>query len=162
MFTFINLAGKVTAEGFEAVARADITPSVSLQGSYTHNRTRQTGSSLQLNTVPEDTAQATIDLHPVGRGFGGSVVANYVGSVFDTVSGGFGPTQHGHYSVVDLNGYVTFGPGDRSRINLSLENVLDKTYYTRLNRATRDAGGSYIYHFLGVPRTLHVSYSYSF
>ena len=162
VFTFINLAGKVTAEGFEAVARADITPSVSLQGSYTHNRTRQTGSSLQLNTVPEDTAQATIDLHPVGRGFGGSVVANYVGSVFDTVSGGFGPTQHGHYSVVDLNGYVTFGPGDRSRINLSLENVLDKTYYTRLNRATRDAGGSYIYHFLGVPRTLHVSYSYSF
>ena len=163
VFTFINLAGKVTAEGFEAVGRAEVTSSVSVQGSYTHDRSRQTGSALQLNTVPEDTAQALVDIHPEGRGFGGSVVANYVGSVFDTVSGGFGPTQHGHYTVVDLNAYVVFGPGDHQRINVSLENALDKTYYTHLSRASRDAdGSSYIYHYLGVPRTLHVSYSYVF
>jgi outer membrane cobalamin receptor len=162
VFTFINLPGKVTANGFEAVGHAALNPSVSLQGSYTHNRTRQSGSGLQLNAVPEDTAQALVDIHPEGRNFGGSVVANYVGSVFDTVSGGFGPTQHGHYTVVDLNAYVNFGPGNRQRINLSLENALDKTYYTHLSRATRDTGGSYIFHFLGVPRTLHVSYSYSF
>ena len=56
----------------------------------------------------------------------------------------------------------TFGPGDHQRITLSLENLLDKTYYTHLSRASRDAGGSYIYHYLGVPRTLHVSYSYAF
>ena len=163
VLTFINLPRNVTAQGFEAVARADLTPSVSLQASYTHDRTRQSGSSLQLNTVPEDTAQALVDIHPAGRGFGGSVAANYVGSVFDTVSGGFGPRQHGHYAVFDLNAYVAFGPGGHQRLNLSLENALDRTYYTRLSRASRDAdGASYIYHYLGVPRTLHVSYSYAF
>jgi vitamin B12 transporter len=161
--TFINLPGKVSANGFEAVGHAEINPSVSVQGSYTHSRTRQSGSSVQLSQVPEDTAQALVDIHPEGRPYGGSVVANYVGSVFDTVSGGFGPVQHGHYTVVDLNGYFKFGPEDRQRITLSLENVLDEDYATRLSRASRDVGGaSYIVHSLGVPRTLHVSYSYSF
>jgi vitamin B12 transporter len=83
--------------------------------------------------------------------------------VFDTVSGGFGPQQHGHYTVVDLNAFVTLGPGDHHRINVSLENALDEDYATHLSRATRVSdGSSYIYHFRGVPRTLHVTYSYNF
>jgi len=162
VFTFINLPGKVTAKGVEVVGHVEIGRSISLQGSYTHARTRQSGSSQQLDRVPEDTAQAQIDIHPNGRPYGGSVVANYVGSVFDQVSGGFGPVQHGHYTVVDLNGYVTFGPGDHHKIVLSLENAFDETYFTRLSRATGDTGGSYIVHSLGVPRTLHVAYSYTF
>ncbi|HEY2357129.1 MAG TPA: TonB-dependent receptor [Phenylobacterium sp.] len=163
VFTFINLPGKVTAKGFEAVGHADLTPSLSVQGSYTHARTRQSGSSTQLNGVPEDIAQAVVNIRPEGRGFGGSVVANWVGSVFDTVSGGFGPQQHGHYAVVDLNAFVTLGPGDHHRINVSLENALDEDYATHLSRATRVSdGSSYLYHFRGVPRTLHVTYSYNF
>ncbi|HEY2753752.1 TonB-dependent receptor [Phenylobacterium sp.] len=163
VLTFINLPDKVTAKGFEGVGHLDLTPSLSVQGSYTHARTRQSGSSIQLNGVPEDIAQAAVDIHPEGRGFGGSVIANWVGSVFDTVSGGFGPQQHGHYTVVDINGYVAFGPGDHHRINLSLENALDEDYATHLSRATRVSdGSSYIYQFRGVPRTLHVTYSYAF
>jgi outer membrane cobalamin receptor len=163
VFTFINLPGRVTANGFEAVGHVDLNPSLSLQGSYTHSRTRQSGSSQQLDRVPEDTAQALLDIHPEGRPYGGSVVANYVGSVFDNVSGGFGPVQHGHYTVVDFNAYLAFGPGERQRVTLSLENAFDKTYATRLSRASRDSdGSSYIVHALGVPRTLHVSYTYSF
>ena len=162
VFTFINLPDKVTAKGVEIVGHVDLGRSVSLQGSYTHARTRQSGASQQLDRVPEDTAQGEIDFHPEGRPFGGSVVANYVGSVFDQVSGGFGPVQHGHYTVVNLNGYVTFGPGDHHKVLVSLENALDETYFTRLSRATRDTGGSYIVHSLGVPRTLHVTYSYAF
>ena len=163
VFTFINLPDKVVARGVELVGHVDVSPSLSLQGSYTHARTRQRGSSRQLDRVPEDTAQAVVDVHPRGRNFGASVVANYVGSVFDTVSGGFGPVQHGHYAVVDLDGYLTFGPGDHQRVNVSLENALDEAYATRLSRASRDLGGaSYIVHARGAPRTLHVSYSYSF
>jgi vitamin B12 transporter len=161
--TFINLPGKVTANGFEAVGHVDLGPSVALQGSYTHTRTRQSGSSQQFDRVPEDLAQAVVDLHPQGRRFGGSLVANYVGSVSDLVGSGFGPIQHGRYTVVDLNAYLTFGPGDRQRINLSLENALDETYYTRVSRAFRDVGGApFLVRSLGVPRTLHVSYNYSF
>jgi hypothetical protein len=29
-------------------------------------------------------------------------------------------------------------------------------------RATKDTGGSYLIHYRGVPRTIHVAYSYSF
>jgi outer membrane cobalamin receptor len=161
--TFINLPGKVTASGFEAVGHVDLNPSVSLQGSYTHTSTRQSGASTQFDRVPEDLAQAILDIHPEGRNFGGSVVGNYVGSVSDLVGSGIGPVQHGKYGVVDLNGYVTFGPGDHSRINVSIENVLDETYYTRMSRAFRDVGGgAYLVRSLGEPRTLHVSYSYNF
>jgi vitamin B12 transporter len=104
-----------------------------------------------------------LDIHPQGRGFGGSVVANYVGSVSDLVGSGFGPIQHGRYPVIDLNAYVAFGPGDRQRLILSLENALDKTYYTRISRAFRDVDGApFLVRSLGVPRTLHVSYSYAF
>jgi vitamin B12 transporter len=163
VFTFINLSDKVTANGFEAVGDLILNPSLSLHGSYTHSRTRQSAVARQLDRVPEDTAQAALDIHPEGRGSGGSLVANYVGSVFDNVSGGFGPIQHGHYAVFDLNGYVAFGPDNRQRFNLSLENLLDKTYATRLSRASRDSdGSSYVVHSLGAPRTLHVSYSYAF
>ncbi len=162
VFTFINLPGKVIARGVELAAHADLGPNFTAQGSYTHARTRQSGATQQLDRVPEDTAQAMLEWHPQGRPFVGSLVANYVGSVFDQVSGGFGAVQHGHYAVFDLNGYVTFGPGDRHKIVASLENLADETYFTRLSRATRDTGGSYIVHSLGVPRTLHVTYSYQF
>jgi vitamin B12 transporter len=161
--TFINLPGKVTASGFEAVGHVDLNRSVSLQGSYTHTRTRSDGASTQFDRVPEDLAQAALDWHPEGRGFGGSVVGNYVGSVSDLVGSGFGPIQHGHYGVIDLNAYVTFGPGDHHRINASLENALDEDYVTRVSRAFRDVGGApFLVHSLGVPRTLHVAYSYRF
>ena len=71
---------------------------------------------------------------------------------------------HGaHARYVDLSAYLTFGPGDHQRINLSLENALDEDYATRLSRASRDVGGaSYVVHARGVPRTLHATYSYSF
>ncbi|HEY8005020.1 MAG TPA: TonB-dependent receptor [Phenylobacterium sp.] len=163
VLTFINLPGKVTARGVEAVGHAELAPYLSVQGSYTHARTRQTGSSLQLNGVPQDTAQAVVDIHPQGRGYGAQVVANWVGSVFDIVSSGFGPVQHGHYTVVDLNAYLAFGPDDRQRLNLSLQNALDEGYATHVSRAFRDADGSpYLLHYRGVPRTLHVTYSYAF
>ena len=114
--------------------------------------------------MPEDIAQAVIDIHPRGRGFGGSIVTNWVGNVVDVVSSGFGRQEHGNYTVIDLNAYVAFGPDNRQRINLSLENAFDETYSTHVSRAFRDSVGAtpYLVHYLGAPRTLHVSYSYNF
>ena len=97
-----------------------------------------------------------------GRPFGGEIIGNYVGSVVDNVSGGFGRQQRGHYAVMDLNAYVTFGADDRQRVSARLENVFDTDYDTRINRAARDTGGNYLTHYRGVPRTLHVAYTYSF
>lgn len=159
---FINLPGKVMARGFEVVGNVDVTASVSLQGSYTHARTRPEGTDLQLAQVPKDTAQAVVSFRPEGRPFGGEVIGNYVGSVVDNV-GGFGRQQRGHYAVIDLNAYVTFGADDRQKLSARLENVFDADYDTRVNRAARDADGAmYLTHYRGVPRTLHVAYTYSF
>jgi hypothetical protein len=65
--------------------------------------------------------------------------------------------------VVDLDGWVGFGPDYRHRLSARLENAFDADYATHIGRAFRDADGSpYLLHYLGVPRTLHVAYSYSF
>ncbi len=63
VFQFINLPGKVKARGFEAVGNVDVAPWLSLQGSYTHTRTRPQGTNLQLAGVPKDFAQAVVDFH---------------------------------------------------------------------------------------------------
>lgn len=163
VFTFINLPGKVRARGVEIAGGAKLSPDWSVQGSYTHSSTRASGSSLQLAGVPKDVAQGSLDFHPEGRPFGASLTANWVGSVVDNVSSGFGRQEHGRYTVVDLNSYWTFGADDRHRISARVENLLDEGYATRVTRAFTDATGEpYLVHYRGVPRTLHVAYSYSF
>jgi vitamin B12 transporter len=163
VFTFINLPDKVTAKGFEAVVRAELGADWELSGSYTHAQARTDGSSDQLATVPEDIAQGGLDWRPDGRPYGASLIGSWVGSVADNVSSGFGRQEHGHYTVVDLSGYLTFGPGDRHRLSARLENLFDETYATRVTRAFNDVTGDpYLVHYRGAPRTLHVSYAYSF
>ncbi len=163
VFTFVNLPGKVTVKGFEAVLKAALSPSLSVNASYTHASAREDGSDLQLIAVPKDHAKAGLDWHPVDLPVGGSVLANWVGSVVDSLPSGFGRIDHGHYVVVDLNAHVDFGPERRHRISARLENAFDKQYATTLRRTFDDVTGDpYVYHFLGVPRTLHVKYAYSF
>jgi vitamin B12 transporter len=150
----------VKARGVEADVTAEPTDYLSLKGSFTHARTRRTGAGRQLAGVPKDTAQAVVDLHPADKAYGAGATVNWVGSVYDNVASGFGPQSRGHYVVVDLNGYVALGA--YGRIGVRLENVLNEDYVTRVSRATRDTGGSYLVHYRGVPRTIHVAYSYSF
>ncbi|MDB5453386.1 MAG: TonB-dependent receptor for transport vitamin [Caulobacteraceae bacterium] len=161
--TFINTPGKVTAKGFEAVATAQPNPSVSLKASWTHARTHVAGSGLQLAGVPKDIAQGVLDVHPVGWRVGGAAIASYVGDVVDNVPSGFGRQPRGNYAVVDLDAWVTFGPGDHHKLSARLENALGEAYTSAVRRSFRDADGSaYLLHYRGVPRTVHVTYAYSF
>jgi vitamin B12 transporter len=73
-----------------------------------------------------------------------------------------GPVQHGDYTVVDLAGGFYFDRDRHHRLGVRLENALDEDYATSVGRATRDTGGFYPYRNLGMPRTLHATYSYSF
>ena len=161
--TFINLPGKVRVRGVEAVVDAAITPDLSVKASYTHARARADGSSQQLTAIPEDQAQGVLDYHPTQTPFGGSVLVNWVGSVFDNVPSGIGRVDHGHYVVVDLNAYVEFGPGRHHRLSARLENAFDESYATAVRRAFDDVNGApYAFHYRGTPRTLHLKYAYSF
>ena len=160
VFTFINLPDKVKARGFELVGTFSPADWATVTASYTHNRTRMTGSSDQLAGVPEDLAQIVVDLGASDGAYGGGATFNWLGDVVDNVSSGFGRQDRGDYANVDLNAWVRLG--EYGRLSARLENALDEDYSTRINRATADTGGSYLIHYRGVPRTLHVTYAYSF
>uniref|UniRef100_UPI0025FE7C0B TonB-dependent receptor domain-containing protein n=1 Tax=uncultured Phenylobacterium sp. TaxID=349273 RepID=UPI0025FE7C0B len=158
---FINLPGKVKARGFEVVLSGNPVSWMSWQASYTHARTRQTGSSDQLINVPKDFGMASVDIHPQGAPYGGIARLNWVGDVFDSLPSGIGRVNRGNYAVLDLTAYVDIG--DLGRLSARLENVLDEHYSVLTRRFFTDAGGDpFIGHFRGVPRTLHVTYAYSF
>lgn len=158
---FINLPDKVKAKGFEAVVSGQASDWVGWRAAYTHARTRQTGSSLQLAGVPRDHAMASVEITPPGKPYGGGARVNWVGDVYDNLPSGIGRVNRGNYAVVDLTAYV--GIGDMGRLSAKLENALDEDYSVLTRRYFRDSGGpAYVGHFRGVPRTLHVTYSYSF
>lgn len=160
VFQFINLPGKVKVRGFEAVVTGEASDWLSMKASYTHARTRQSGSTLQLVEIPQDTAMAAFDLHEPGGAYGGSTTVNWTGDVFDSLPSGIGRVNRGDFTVVDLNAWVKLG--EHGRFSARLENALDEDYSTRVRRFFTDGGSAFPGRFRGVPRTLHVSYAYSF
>ena len=96
-------------------------------------------------------------------GFNASLL--YVGDVYSDVGGFFADgrfEEHGSYAVVDVSGFYRFGRDGRHRLVARIENLLDETYATSVRTATSDQGATYLYDNLGVPQTLHVTYSYRF
>src|SRR5690606_34449172 len=89
--------------------------------------------------------------------WGLSLAANYVGELTERRA-----QQRGHYTVIDVSGYYNFGDRDQHGLVMRIENLADREYATRVDVGTRDTGESYIYDNLGVGRTLHLSYRYSF
>src|SRR5690606_34010066 len=86
-----------------------------------------------------------------------------VGDVYDVVGSGIGRREHGGYTLLDLGGAYYLDPERRHRLGVRIENALDERYATSLARGFRDVGGAaYLYRNLGMPRTLHASYSYRF
>jgi outer membrane receptor protein involved in Fe transport len=94
--------------------------------------------------------------------FGAMLTVNRVGTMFDTVSG-FGNVPSGDYTIVDLSGRVFVDRNRRHRVNLRLENLFDEEYTTRHARGFPDFSSTpYLVHNLGMPRTFHLSYSFSY
>ena len=161
VLTFINLPDKVKARGFEVTASGRANDWLTWRAAYTHARTRQTGSSLQLTGVPRDYAMASVQIEPPGKPYGVGARLNWVGDVYDNLPSGIGRVNRGNYAIVDLTAYVDVG--DMGRLSARLQNALDEDYSVLTRRFFRDNGGpAYIGRFRGVPRTLHVTYSYSF
>jgi vitamin B12 transporter len=66
------------------------------------------------------------------------------------------------YTVVDAYVTARLDAAGRHRLNLSVANLLDEEYPTRLGTASPDAGGaSYAYWHLGSPRTTQLRYTYA-
>jgi vitamin B12 transporter len=86
-----------------------------------------------------------------------------VGNVYEVVGGGVGRVDHGDYMLVDFSAGYYFDADRRHRIGARIENAFDEEYSAAIGRGRRDLNNSsYPIHYLGAPRTAHLSYSYSF
>lgn len=163
---FENTPGTVKVRGGEAVFEAILNDSLSMNFSYTQNRSRVDGGS-QTSRVPEQLGKAYVDFHPASLPFGATAALNYTGKVFNTI----GPTtiEYGKYAVVDLSGRYFIDADRKHRLVLSLQNVFDKQYGSPSRGCADvstdgpfDCSAPYFYSNLGLPRTFRASYTYSF
>jgi len=135
--------------------------SMSLSFDYTSTDAEFQGGGVQVQDVPESLFKASWSYRPMEGRLDFNVTALNVGDIYDTVSS-IGTVQHGDYTVVDLAAGFYFDRDKHHRIGARLENALDEDYATSVARATRDVGGFYPARNLGMPRTLHATYSYAF
>jgi outer membrane cobalamin receptor len=161
-----NRPDKVRVRGVSLVASGAFTNAVSGSAGYTYTKSQRTnelaGGYSALAGIPSNQVEASLDLHPRTVPIGVAATVNHVGEMFDTV-GGFGSVPSGKYTVVDLSGRVFLDSRRRNRINIRLENLFDEEYTTIHARGFPDASGTaFLVNYLGVPRTFHMSYSFSF
>lgn len=160
---YVNSDGEVNVIGAEVLTVFDLAQDLRGQLSYTWTRARQEGAGRQLDRTPEHFAKASLSWSPADRPFGVVAAANWTGAVYSNVSG-FGVQNYGEYLVVDLAAHVFLdGQKRRHRLNARLENLFDEAYATRISSAVIDGSTSrFIVRNRGVPRTLHVTYTYEF
>lgn len=160
---FENLDTKVEFTGWELYLSLAVTEEVHVSFDYVGTTAEQERTNEQIQDVPESLIKLSLDYSPSRLPFelGASLV--HVGDVYDVVGSGIGRIGHGDYSVADITA-VWYAYGDRRhRIGLRLENAFDEDYASSLGRAFLDADGSpYPYRNLGMPRTWHASYRFSF
>jgi outer membrane cobalamin receptor len=161
-----NRPDQVRVRGVTLVGSVDASSSISGSLGYTYTRSQRSnelaGGYSALAGIPSNQVDASIDFHPTRLPFGATLTMNGVGEMFDTVSG-FGSVESGEYRILDLAGRFFFDSRRRHRINLRLENLFDNRYTTIHSRAFLDASATpFVVHNLGTPRTLHVSYSFSY
>jgi vitamin B12 transporter len=162
-----NRPDRVRVRGISLIGSGALSSALSASLGYTYNRSQQSnelaGGYSSLAGIPSNQVEGSLDIHPASVPFGAMVTVNKVGEMFDTV-GGFGSVPSGDYTVVDLGGRVFLDARRRHRINLRLENAFDEDYTTIHARGFPDttSGAAFLVHNLGVPRTFHVSYGFSF
>ena len=161
-----NSDDAVKVHGVSLQGSASLTPAFAATMGYTYTTSEQgntlAGGYSSLPGLPSNRVNASFDVHPAGKPYGGSLTFFYVGDIFDNVSG-FGKVASGNYSVVDLAGRYFLDAQRRHRINVRLENLFGDDYATGHGRGFPDAGGApYVTSTLGVPRTLHVSYTLAY
>lgn len=159
--TFENVDDTVRVRGGQLVLSAAWSSGLSAQSSFTFTDATRSGSSLQIQEIPETQLKLELDYAPPGWPYGVSLAVNHVGDIYRDL--GIGRQGFGNYAVIDLGARLYLGPQRRHRIGARLENLFDEEYATRVAQTTPDGGGApYAYWFLGTPRTLHVTYTYAF
>jgi vitamin B12 transporter len=161
-----NSDDTVRVRGFSLLSGASLNPALTASIGYTYTTSEQgntlAGGYSSLPGLPSNRVNVSADLHPAHKPFGGSLTVFWVGEIFDNVSG-FGKVPSGNYTVVDLAGRYFLDAKRQHRLNVRLENLFDADYATGHGRGFPDTGGApFLTSTLGVPRSLHVSYTFAY
>jgi outer membrane cobalamin receptor len=158
---FGNVPGTVSVRGAEIALESSQSDSWSANLSYTYNHSIDPGTQMQIANVPTNLLKAGIDYHPLAP-WGANLSINYFGKTYATGLWD-GTEAYGNDTIVNLSGRVFLDSQRHQRLDLSLQNLFNRTYATSLGTATRDDDGSkYTYWNLGVPRNLRIAYTYHF
>jgi vitamin B12 transporter len=157
---FGNVPGTVRVRGGEFILEGAATSALSGSLSYTYSSATE-GNGQQISEIPLSLAKASIDYHPADKPFGLSASFNYVGDVYNNPAGPF--VQYGDYLVVNASGRVFLDASRHHRIDLGINNLLDKRYASSLTEGVSDTtGNAYTVPNLGQPRTFIARYTYNF
>jgi vitamin B12 transporter len=158
---FGNVPGTVSVRGAEIALESSQSDSWSANLSYTYNHSIDPSTQMQIANVPTNLIKAGIDYHPLAP-WGANLAINYFGKTYATGLWD-GTEAYGNDTIVNLSGRVFLDSQRHQRLDLSLQNLFNRTYATGLGTATRDSDGSnYTYWNLGVPRNLRIAYTYHF
>jgi vitamin B12 transporter len=161
-----NSDDTVRVHGFSLLGSASLNPALTALVGYTYTTSEQgntlAGGYSSLPGLPSNRVNASADFHPVRKPFGGSLTVFWVGEIIDNVSG-FGKVPSGNYTATDLAGRYFLDARRQHRLNVRLENLFDAEYATGHGRGFPDLGGTqYLTSTLGMPRSLHISYTFAY
>jgi vitamin B12 transporter len=157
---FANLPGTMEVRGVEFALSANLGQEFSGRLSFTFNSAELEGE--QVDRIPEQYGNLTLDYHPMTMPFGLTLAARYVGDVYRSLPSGLGRVGYGDYFVIDLGGRVFFDAERHHRIDLNVHNLFDEDYSARVDRVFSDTGTPYVLNSLGWSRTFMMRYTYSF
>ncbi|HPI47091.1 MAG TPA: TonB-dependent receptor [Hyphomonadaceae bacterium] len=162
---YVNLPGTVEVRGFELSGTADFGNGFTAIASYTDS-TSEDAAGVQLARVPRTYGKVGASYEADQWGVDGNLL--WVGEVNSTnLPGGFGVQNYGDYMVVDIAAHMFLDADHKHKITARVENLFDEEYRTALGVGTVDGTAAptlqrFLVGTLGVPQTLHVSYSYGF
>jgi vitamin B12 transporter len=165
-YLFGNLAGVTTTRGGQLEATTVLTEGVKANLAYTYNETRDS-SGVQLDNIPLQILKAGMDWSPANLPVGVTAALSYTGKA--TTPYASSKLNYGEYATVDLSGRYFLDKARHQQLNLAVQNLFDRDYgrfYRGCGDKLRDfpLGCSlpYAYQSLGMPRTVSISYRYSF
>ena len=157
---FGNLPGTMEVRGLEFAVSANVSQDFSGRLSFTFNSAELDGE--QVDRIPEQHGNLSLDYHPMTMPFGLTFNMRYVGEVHRSL-GGLGSVPYGDYLVFDVGGRVFFDAERHHRVDLNVHNLFDEEYTTRVDRVFTDIGANpYVQNSLGWSRTFMLRYTYSF
>lgn len=162
--TFVNIDREVDVTGTELLLRGPVTESLSFDVSYTYSKEVDSSTGLQIQDRPRRQYKGSLSYDPQNQRFGANLALKYVGDKSADVTG-FGRQTYGDYFVLDAGTHIYLDTREQHRISLRLENLLDEDYATSTSSAVltgSDPQQRFQWRRLGVPRTVHLNYSYSF